>query len=204
MFRLLSLVIGYFIGCISSAFIVSKVMKTDLRKQGSGNLGSTNALRVLGLKAGLATFAGDVLKSVLAFVICTFIFPDETVLAGVYACVGVMLGHDFPFYLNFKGGKGIAVNIGMVICLSVLVSPWVAVIAFSVGIIGIAVSHYISVGSIAFSVVIPICIYFSDMPTEVLIVTILTGCLAIWLHRGNIGRLRAGTENRFSFKKAQS
>lgn len=204
MFRLLSLIIGYFIGCISSAFIVSKVMKTDLRKQGSGNLGSTNALRVLGLKAGLATFAGDVLKSVLAFVICTLLFPDETVLAGVYACVGVMLGHDFPFYLNFKGGKGIAVTIGLVICLSVLVSPWVAVVAFTVGIIAVAVSHYISVGSIAFSVVIPICIYFSDMPTEVLIVTILTGCLAIWLHRGNIGRLRAGTENRFSFKKAQS
>ena len=204
MFRGVCLIIGYFIGCISSAFIISKIMKTDLRKKGSGNLGTTNALRVLGLKAGLATFVGDVMKSVLAFVICVKLFPTHYLLAGLYACCGVILGHDFPFYLRFKGGKGIAVTIGMVLCLGVLVSPWVALVAFGVGIAAIVLTRYISVGSISFSLVVPFCVYHAGMPLEFVLATAACAVLAIWLHRQNIDRLRKGTENPFSFKKNHS
>ena len=109
MFRLICIAIGYCIGCIQTAFIMGKLCKTDLSKKGSGNLGTTNALRVLGFKAGAVTFIGDILKGVVSFIIARWLFPDMGILAGIYACAGTILGHDFPFYLHFKGGKGIAV-----------------------------------------------------------------------------------------------
>ena len=117
MFRLICIAIGYFIGCIQTAFIMGKLCKTDLSKKGSGNLGTTNALRVLGFKAGAVTFIGDILKGVVSFIIARWLFPDMGVLAGIYACAGTILGHDFPFYLHFKGGKGIAATIGLVLCI---------------------------------------------------------------------------------------
>ena len=98
MFRLICLVLGYFIGCIQSAYIVGKIWHKDIRKYGSGNLGSTNALRVLGKKAAAITFTCDILKAVLAFVIAYHIF-GRSIVAGVYASAGAVLGHDFPFYL---------------------------------------------------------------------------------------------------------
>lgn len=111
MFRLICLCIGYCIGCIETAYVVGRIWQVDLRQHGSGNLGTTNALRVLGKKAGALVFIGDIMKSVIAFVICRAIFGSN--LAGVYGSVGAVLGHNYPFYLNFKGGKGIAVMIGM-------------------------------------------------------------------------------------------
>ena len=111
MFRLICLCIGYCIGCIETAYVVGRIWQVDLRQHGSGNLGTTNALRVLGKKAGALVFIGDIMKSVIAFVICRAIFGSN--LAGVYGSVGAVLGHNYPFYLKFKGGKGIAVMIGM-------------------------------------------------------------------------------------------
>ena len=105
MFRLICLCIGYCIGCIETAYVVGRIWQVDLRQHGSGNLGTTNALRVLGKKAGALVFIGDIMKSVIAFVICRAIFGSN--LAGVYGSVGAVLGHNYPFYLKFKGGKGI-------------------------------------------------------------------------------------------------
>lgn len=201
MFRIACLMVGYFIGCIETAYFVSKAWKTDLRSQGSGNLGTTNALRVLGVKAGAATFAGDILKSVLSFAVCMLLFPGGGVLAGMYGSVGAVLGHDFPFYLHFKGGKGIAATIGMVLGLSFTVSPLLALIAFGIGIAGVAVSHTISAGSLVFSISIPIAAYFLHFPHEITVLAAALCVLAVWKHRANIGRLLAGNENRFSIRK---
>ena len=174
MFRLICIAIGYCIGCIQTAFIMGKLCKTDLSKKGSGNLGTTNALRVLGFKAGAVTFIGDILKGVVSFIIARWLFPDMGILAGIYACAGTILGHDFPFYLHFKGGKGI---------------------------VAVALSGYISLGSMLFSIAIPVCAFFFQLPLEgALVLTALT-ILALWKHRANIGRLRAGNENKFTLTK---
>ena len=125
--RVISVVIGYAFGIIQSAFLIGKLTKgVDIRKFGSGNLGSTNALRVLGKKAGLITILCDISKSMLAFILCTLLFKD--MIFGMYACLGVILGHNFPFYLKFKGGKGVASMIGMMFCVSYY-DPMTAVFA---------------------------------------------------------------------------
>ena len=200
--KAICIVIGYFIGCIQSAFIVGKFMHVDLRKHGSGNLGSTNALRVLGKKAGLITFISDIMKSVISYVICRFIIGDEIGISeGMYGCVGAVLGHNFPFYLKFKGGKGIAVMIGMMLCLSTL-DYRVTLISFAIGIIGLF-TKYVSVGSMAFSVAIPISLYILKFDTEHIIICTILAILALYRHKENIKRLIAGNENKLGAKKQQ-
>ncbi len=198
--KIICIVIGYFIGCIQSAFIVGKFMHVDLRQHGSGNLGSTNALRVLGKKAGLITFVSDIMKSVISYVVCRLIFGDEIgLIASIYGCVGAVLGHNFPFYLNFKGGKGIAVMIGMMLCLSTL-DYRVTIISFVIGIIGLF-TKYVSVGSMAFSVAIPISLYILNFEKEYIIVCGILAVLAVYKHKENIKRLINGNENKLGAKK---
>ncbi|HIY04515.1 MAG TPA: glycerol-3-phosphate 1-O-acyltransferase PlsY [Candidatus Anaerotignum merdipullorum] len=201
MFRLICIAIGYAIGCIQTAFIIGKLCKTDLSKKGSGNLGTTNALRVLGFKAGLATFICDILKGVVSFLLARWLFPDEALLAGLYSCAGTILGHDFPFYLRFKGGKGIAATIGMVLCVGFTASMPLMLISFAIGIVAVAMSGYISLGSMLFSVAIPICAFLWKLPLEASILTAVMAALALWQHRANIGRLRTGNENKFTLRK---
>ena len=114
--RLICLAIGYVCGLFQTGYIVGEMSHVDIRKKGSGNAGTTNALRVLGWKAGLLTFAGDVIKGVVAFLIVFFMYrgSDCRPLLTLYAGAGVTLGHNFPFYMNFKGGRGIAVMAGLV------------------------------------------------------------------------------------------
>ena len=200
MLRLLWLVIGYGIGNMQSAYIVGRIMKVDLRQHGSGNLGTTNALRVLGKRAGVATFVLDILKSVIAFVVCYKVFDSP--LAGVYASFGAVLGHDFPFYLNFKGGKGIAATIGLIICLSVLYSPYFALVTFGLGIAVVIISNMVSVGSLLFVIVIPIMCFVLNVPVEITWVTIAMGILALFKHKENLIRLKNGNENKLIKKKS--
>lgn len=194
MFRIIGVLIGYLIGCIQSAYVVGKIMRVDIRQHGSGNLGTTNALRVLGKKAGAITFLSDILKSVIAFIICYKIFNNP--LAGVYASVGAVLGHDFPFYLGFKGGKGIAATIGLIASLSFVISPWFAVVTYIVGIAGVLISKTVSVGSLGFSVSIPIMFLIFKLPAEYILVAFALAVLAFYRHKPNIQRLRTGTENK--------
>ena len=202
MLRLACLVVGYFIGCIQAAYFVGKFYKVDIRKKGSGNLGSTNTLRVLGLKAAGVTFLIDVMKAVVAFLICQKLFGQlniETMsdsLAGVYGCAGVILGHDFPFFLKFKGGKGIAATIGLVLML-VFHQGYYLLLISAVLSLGILVFKYISLGSITFVITIAIISYFMGIGTEASVVITLLSLLALYQHRANIQRLLSGTENKF-------
>ena len=113
--RLICLAVGYVCGLFQTGYLVGKMNHIDIRKEGSGNSGTTNALRVLGWKAGIFTFLGDVLKCVAAYFIVRFMYrgSDCLPLLVMYAGAGVTLGHNFPFYMNFKGGKGIAVMAGL-------------------------------------------------------------------------------------------
>lgn len=195
MFRLICIVIGYCIGCLQTAYFVGKYFKVDIRQYGSGNLGSTNALRVLGKKAGLITFVCDILKSVIGFWVCRLLFQSE--LAGFYGSLGVILGHDFPFYLKFKGGKGIACMIGMMLCIN----GYVMLITFVFGILGL-LTRYVSVGSMAFSVTIPIAFAVTQYPVEFILLATGIATLAIYQHRANIQRLLKHTENKLGAKKS--
>lgn len=197
--HILCILIGYFIGCIQSAFFVGKFMHVDIRQHGSGNLGSTNALRVLGKRAGIITFACDILKSVAAYWLCRFLFQDLGRIAGLYGCFGVVLGHDFPFYLKFKGGKGIASMIGMMFCIGYSPFP-VILVTFGIGISGLF-TKYVSIGSIVFSVSIPISMALTGFSWEYTVLTGILAVLAVYRHKANIQRLLNGTENRLGQKK---
>lgn len=195
MFRLICLIGGYFIGCFQTAYFVSRSMGVDLKKHGSGNLGTTNSTRVLGKKAGALTLLGDFFKTVIAFFIAYFVFKENAFLAGTYAALGVILGHDFPFYLNFSGGKGIASMFGFLLCVGV--RPILIVLA--IGVIG-ASTGYMSVGSALVSISLPIVLYLFDFSTEVVAIGAIMGALALWRHRSNFVRIKNGTENRL-FKR---
>lgn len=198
--QMICVLLGYAVGCIQSAYFVGRVMHKDIRNYGSGNLGSTNALRVLGKRAGAVTFACDILKSVAAFLLSGLFFPNLAG-AGAFACAGVVLGHDFPFYLGFKGGKGIASMIGLVLCLGVQ-APLVMGLSFGVGIIGL-LTGYVSVGSLLFAAMIPVSVYITGFPKEVILLASGLGILAFYQHRANIRRLLSGEENKVIRRKAE-
>lgn len=192
MFRLACLVIGYFIGCIQTAYFVGKAYHVDISKTGSGNLGTTNTVRALGIKVGLFTFWCDVAKSLAAFLICKAIFKTDPIVAGFYGSAGAIIGHDFPFFHKFKGGKGIATMVGMMFSTF----PFPALIVFIIA-LTILLSGYVSVTSLALAVMIPIFLHIWGYPSEAVWVTIALALLAFFQHRQNIKRLISGTETRF-------
>ena len=123
--RIICLAIGYICGLLQTGYLVGKMNHVDIRKEGSGNAGSTNALRVMGWKAGAMTFAGDVIKCLAAVLIARYLYRDTEYvpLLAMYAGMGATLGHNFPFYLKFKGGKGIAVLAGLVLATGFVMVP---------------------------------------------------------------------------------
>ena len=154
--RGICLAIGYIFGLFQTGYIYGKAHNVDIRQQGSGNAGTTNALRTLGWKAGLVTFIGDLGKAMLSMLIAWLLFhekyPDGVKLLEMYAGFGAVLGHNFPFYLKFKGGKGIACTSGFILAFDPLMAP-VCLILF-IG--AVAITRYVSLGSIL--VVISFCV----------------------------------------------
>lgn len=216
--RLICLAVGYVCGLFQTGYLVGRMSHVDIRKKGSGNAGTTNALRVLGWKAGLLTFAGDVVKCVAAFLIVCLLYrgSDCLPLLAVYAGAGVTLGHNFPFYMNFKGGKGIAVMAGLVVVNSfwnVPYSLFMIPVTLAFFLVPVIVTRYISVGSLcaytAFFVEMVLIgqTGWLDMSEsrcyECYIVLFLLTAMAWYRHRANIGRLLAGTENKFGSKKKE-
>ena len=209
--RLLALVIGYFFGAFQTGYIYGKLHGIDIREHGSGNAGATNTLRTLGMKAGAITFAGDCLKSVFAILLVTHFFGayfegDARVL-GLYTGLGAVLGHNFPFYLKFKGGKGIACTAGVVFA----VCPQAVPACLAVFVLCLWLTKYVSLGSILMAALFMIQVVEYNfmgalgLPAENIleydILAIVFGVMAIWRHKANIGRLLAGTENNVGSKK---
>ena len=204
--RVICLLIGYVCGLFQTGYLYGKMHGIDIRQHGSGNAGTTNALRTLGTKAGVITFAGDCLKCILAVVIVRLIFgetcADSIRLLGLYGSAGAILGHNFPFYLNFRGGKGIACTAGLLASFDMRI----AVVAFLAFIVVFVTTHYVSLGSILVYVVFVagalilgttgnMNLTGSDL-YEMYIITVLLAIMAIWKHRQNIKRLMAGNENK--------
>ena len=209
--RVLAIVIGYIFGIFQTGYFYGKSKGIDIRKQGSGNAGTTNSLRVLGWKAGLITFVGDLFKAILAVVLVHMLFkdtyPDAIKLLDLYAGFGSVLGHNFPFYMKFKGGKGIACTSGMILAVCPLASP-ICLILF-IG--AVAITRYVSLGSILVVTAYLIqVIVFGNMGLiqidgallpEFYIISACFTDMALWRHRANMKRLATGTENKFGIKK---
>ena len=147
--RLICIVIGYIFGLIQSGYLYGKANHMDIRQYGSGNAGSTNVLRVMGKKAGAIVFLGDFFKAVFAMAVCRLLFKGnaDVDLLALYAGLGVTLGHNFPFYLKFKGGKGIACMAGIMTAMDLRITLTCFVI-FSVTVF---LTRYVSLGSILVS-----------------------------------------------------
>lgn len=206
MIRIVCLLIGYCFGIFQTAFIYGKLHGIDIREKGSGNSGTTNALRVLGKKAGIIVFFGDALKAVFAMVLVHFLFqdkyPEMEALLRIYAGAGVVLGHNFPFYMGFKGGKGIAATGGISLGMAWQCLLAVAVTFFSI----FFATHYVSLGSLCMYVVFVIALIVMGqmgcfgMPqaflTEMYIIAVLLMIMAFVRHRGNIDRLVHGNERK--------
>lgn len=214
--RLICLAIGYVCGLFQTGYIVGEMSHVDIRKKGSGNAGTTNALRVLGWKAGILTFAGDVIKCIVAFLVVFFMYrgSDCRPLLTLYAGAGVTLGHNFPFYMNFKGGKGIAVMAGLVVVNSfwhLPVSLLLIPVTLACFLVPVIVTRYISVGSLAAYTVFLIEMILMgqtgwfDMREaycyELYVILGLMTALAWYRHKENLKRLAGGTENKFGSKK---
>ena len=181
---------SYLIGNFSSAYILGKIFKkTDIRTYGSGNAGATNALRVFGKKVGILAFILDVLKGILAIYIGGWIMGDKGKLI---AAVFVVLGHDWPIFLKFKGGKGIATSLGVLLCLHLPT----AIVCIVIGLLVIIKTRYVSLGSIICACLVPIIGTIMNRPfnRDYFIVTLILGVLAIFKHRSNIKRLIDGKE----------
>lgn len=149
MVRVVCVMIGYAFGLIQTGYIYGKLHHMDIRRYGSGNAGTTNALRTLGWKAGLVTFLGDAFKCIFAVAAVRLLFresyADILPLLSMYAGMGAVLGHNYPFYMKFKGGKGIAATAGL---LASTVNIWMVLICLIVFVGTVAVTRYVSLGSL--------------------------------------------------------
>lgn len=204
--RIICIIIGYVFGMFQTAFFYGKMHGIDIREHGSGNAGTTNTLRVLGTKAGLIVFAGDVLKCMIAVWITTLIFKgshaDEIYLLKLYTAAGAILGHNYPFYLKFKGGKGIAATAGLILAFHPYFIPVGFVLFFGV----FLTTHYVSLGSLLIYVGLMtemvICgqtgLFGAAQPVlnEMYAVTAFLTILAFYKHKENIRRLLHGNERK--------
>lgn len=201
--RILCLIAGYAFGLIQTGYLYGRLNGIDIRQHGSGNSGTTNALRVLGKKAGLIVFAGDFLKTLIPCVAVRLLFKEDVgtgYLLTLYTGFGVVLGHNFPCYLKFKGGKGIAATAGILTALD-----WrLMVTCLAAFVLVVAISRFVSLGSLVVSVIflawnILMAGAYQIHPdrfVEYYIAAAVISGMAFWRHRANIVRLVQGKENK--------
>lgn len=205
-------VIAYLIGSINFSIILSKRMAGfDIREKGSGNAGTTNMLRAVGKKAAVITLICDILKGVVSILIAVLAGKivknlDNAFLLVQLAGIFVIIGHTFPVFFKFKGGKGIATALGVLLMIN-----WqIGLICLIFALVLMALTKMVSVGSIAAAILFPILVAFIDQNYIVqtsnsnwsyLVFSIIVALLVIFNHRANVQRILNGTENRLSFKK---
>lgn len=199
------LLCGYLLGSIPNGYILGRLRGVDLRQQGSGNIGATNAFRFLGKKWGILVFVLDFAKGLAAVLLAEMIGqqkqPLPVDLVGILGGVSSILGHNFPIWLGFKGGKGIATSAGVLVGLL----PFIALILMCLWIVLFWFTRYVSIASIGVAVALPVLtainVFHDTHGWWLLAFSAVVGVLAVWRHRDNIARLRAGTEHRFARKK---
>ncbi len=199
-----AILVSYLLGSIPAAYIAGKAKGVDLRKHGSGNLGATNVIRVLGTKIGLAVFAFDMAKGALP----VYFFPrvisaanapmHDPVVFAILCGVAAIVGHVRPIYLKFgKGGKGVATAAGVFLALAPLQTLLTLLVFAAV----LLISGYVSLGSLTSAVALPILLAVTvGTRSPLFAISILVAAFVFWTHRANIARLRAGEEHRFGKK----
>ena len=197
---ILIIIIAYLLGNISTSYIIAKKMiGVDIRTKGTGNAGSTNVLRTLGKKAGAMTFIGDLLKGVVAVFIAQLIAKVsglDIATAGYFGVFGVVCGHNWPVFLGFRGGKGVATSLGAMIAMN----PVLALSCFAIFLVIVAITKYVSLGAIVGISMSPIMMIFAKNNKGIIITLFLT-LSVIFTHRENIKRLINGTERKIGQKK---
>ncbi len=189
-------IIAYLFGAVPFGLLVAKSRGMDIREKGSGNIGATNVFRVVGKGWGTFTFLLDALKGFIP----SFVFPligDVDPVYGVLFGIAAILGHSFPVYLRFKGGKGVATSAGMLLG----VAPAAVGIGFLVWISCLLISRIVSLASILAALAVGISVWFLKDSVVVCSALSILAVLVVWLHRANIKRLLNGTEHRFGKKK---
>ena len=210
--RCICLLIGYAFGCFQTAYFVGLLNRIDIRRFGSGNLGTTNTARILGLAAGVIVLGGDILKTVLCTMAVQWLYgasqPEILLVLKTYAFVGCVLGHNYPFFLGFRGGKGVAVTIGFLLVLH----PYLFLAWAAAALIAFLPTRYMSLasmtGCVTAAILTPILgrhgYWGMSAPgrAEMYLLIALMALLVVFQHRSNIRRIAAGTESRFSFREA--
>lgn len=212
--RLVCVIIGYAFGLIQTGYIYGKLHNVDIRKQGSGNAGTTNALRTMGWKAGIITLLGDCFKCVFAVLLVHLIYGKSHAeilpVLSMYAGMGAVLGHNYPFYLKFKGGKGIAATAGLILSTT---NVWMVLICLGAFLLIVGVTRYVSLGSLAVATIylVEVMVYgymggyavSQSGLWEMYAIATLLMVSAFYKHKANIGRLLSGTENKLSVGKSK-
>ncbi|MBA1333722.1 MAG: Acyl-phosphate:glycerol-3-phosphate O-acyltransferase PlsY (EC 2.3.1.n3) [Firmicutes bacterium] len=188
-------VIAYLLGSMNWSYIAGRVFGgIDIRQHGSGNAGATNVNRILGAKAAAFAFAGDLLKGVAAVLIGRNIAGD---MGAILAAVAVVCGHNWPVFLGFKGGKGITTSVGALLSLDIRI----ALILLAVGVLIIAVTRYVSLGSVTGAILYPILVVMFRSSKEMIVFSLVIAMFALVRHRGNIKRLLRGEESKLGKKE---
>lgn len=188
---ILVIVLSYIVGSIPSGLILGKaVWHTDLRRYGSGNIGATNAWRTLGKVPGLLIFAADLLKGM--FGVWAGMALVGTPMGMVAGGLMAVVGHSASVFLKFKGGKGVATGLGVLI----MMMPSVSAVVFAVWLVIVLISKYVSLGSIIAAALVPVAAYILGMPAEFIAFGLLAAVFVIYRHKSNISRLLSGTESK--------
>lgn len=194
---LLCIVIGYLLGNFQTSYILGRLIaKKDVREYGSQNAGTTNALRVFGARIAIATLILDLLKGVLAVYIGYKLAGD---IGGMAAGLFVVIGHNWPVFLKFKGGKGVATSIGV----ALMITPISTLAAIVIGLLIIAKTKYVSLGALTSTglwFVFNTVFYYKERGIYLVIMSFILFAMMLFRHRGNIKRLMAGEENKFTKK----
>lgn len=194
LFAIAAIIIAYFLGNISPAILIGRATGIDIRKEGSGNAGTTNVLRVLGKKAAVATLAIDILKGIAAVLIGKYIGGQDVAMA---CGLAAFLGHIWPVIFQFRGGKGIATAFGVI----VTVEPFLGLIEAAIALAFLLITKRVSVGSIAAGIGLPFIAYYFN--ANYLLWASVMAIVVLLKHRKNIKRLIKGEEPKISFKKQE-
>ena len=186
---------AYLIGSIPIGVLLARLKGKDPRKIGSGNIGATNVMRTAGKTLGIVTLFGDILKGLIPTLIAVYLEEPKLFIALVG--LSVFLGHLFPVFLKFKGGKGVATGVGVYLAIS----PPAILISFVIFVIVFMIWKYVSLGSLMGTGIIPVSLYLLKAPPEYIILSLLIALCVFMKHNDNIKRLLAGTENKVNFSK---
>ena len=194
---ILLIVGGYLAGSVPTGVILAKLFsRKDIRQEGSGNIGATNVYRVLGARLGVLTLAGDVLKGAIPVLLARTLLGDDLWIAAV--ALSTFLGHLYPLFLRFRGGKGVATALGIFL----VIAPLAVACGAGVFVLVVLIWRYVSVASLAASALMPVFLGIAGYSSVYAGLGLIVGCLIFFRHRDNIKRLRDGVEKKISRDKA--